>query len=180
MSTFDLKLDGGPGSPLENKFDLCKKGARLRAMKADVAFTGQNGATVASRPAVHVPGCGPAQTVSLRRAASARPVLVARLRSHPDGGKLARFSLTLPKELRLNRSRARAVRVKGRTVTVGTRPKQGASTISLRLDRGAVRLTGKARRTLLRKHRLKLRYKIVAVETDGDRFRSKTAARARR
>ena len=51
VSTFDLALDAGPGSPLENKFDLCRKGSRPRAMSADVTFTGQNGATVASKPA---------------------------------------------------------------------------------------------------------------------------------
>jgi hypothetical protein len=194
VSTFDLKLDGGAGSPLENKFDLCKKGAKLRAMKADVTFTGQNGATVTSRPDVHVPACGPVQTVSLRRAASRRPILVARVRSHPDGGKLARFALTLPRELVLDRARAKrqaiavtseklarsAVSVKGRTVTVSGLPKKGASAISLRLAKGAVRLTGKARTKLVRKRKLNLRYKIVAVETDGDRYSSTTSARAKR
>jgi hypothetical protein len=194
VSTFDLKLDGGAGSPLENKFDLCKKGAKLRAMKADVTFTGQNGATVASKPDVHVPGCGPEQSVSLRRAASARPILRARVRRHPDGGRLARFALTLPKQLVLNRSRAKrqatalasknfarsAVTVKGSTLTVSGLPKKGASTMSLRLDKGAVKLKTRARRKLLRKRKLTLRYRIVTVETDGDRFSSKTSARARR
>ena len=162
-------------------------------MKADVTFTGQNGATVASKPAVHVPGCGPVQIVSLRRAASLRPSLRITVRRHPDGGKLARFTLTLPKELLLNRSRAKratavaseklarsAVSVKGRTVTVSGLPKEGASTISLRLDRGAVKLTTRARNKLRHGRKLKLRYKVVAVETDGDKFTSKISASAKR
>ena len=99
VSTFDLALDAGPGSPLENKFDLCRKGSKPRAMSANVTFTGQNGATVASKPAVHVPGCGPVPAVSLRKAASRRPSLRVKLRRHPDGGKLARFTLTLPRQL---------------------------------------------------------------------------------
>jgi hypothetical protein len=194
VSTFDLKLDGGPGSPLENKFDLCRKGSKPRSMKADVSFTGQNGATVASKPVLHVPGCAPEQRISLRRAASRRPTLRVKLTRHPDGGKLARFTLTLPRELRVNRSRVRrgasavmsgklartAVSVKGRTVTVSGPPKKGASSISLRLGNGAVKLKAGARNRLRRGRTLKLRYRIVAVELDGDKFTSKTAARAKR
>jgi hypothetical protein len=159
-----------------------------------VTFTGQNGATVASKPALHVPGCGPALAASLRHARGARPVLRIKVHRHPDGGKIARLSLKLPKQLRLNRARAEretaavgsgksariAVKVKGRrTVTVSGLPKKGASTVSLKLDHGAVKLSGKARRKL-RRHRLRLAYKIVAVETDGDRFTVRTRARARR
>ena len=194
VSTFDLKLDGGPGSPLESKFDLCRRGSRVRAMKVDVTFTGQNGATVASKPDLHVPGCGPIETVKLRRAASPRPSLAIKVQRHPDGGKLARFAVTLPKQLHLNRARAKrqataiasqklarsAVVVKGRTVTVSGLPKQGASTISLRLGKGAVKLTTRVRNRVRHGRRLKLRYKIVAVETDGDRFSSKTSAPAKR
>ncbi len=120
-------------------------------MKAEVGFTGQNGATVATRPPVHVAGCGPAFTASLRRAAARQPVLRVKLLRHPDGGRLARFSVTLPKQLRLNRARAKrevsaiaseklarsAVKVKGlRTVTVSGLAKKALSRISLRLDRG--------------------------------------------
>jgi hypothetical protein len=194
VSTFDLKLDGGAGSPLENKFDLCRRGSRLRSMKADVTFTGQNGATVASKPDLHVAGCGPLGTVTLRRAGSLRPAVAIKVQRHPDGGRLARIAVTLPKEMVVNRSRAKgharavasgalarsAVGVRGRTVTVSGLPKKGVSTITLRLDRGAVRLTRKARDRVRRGRRPKLRYTIVAVETDGDKFRAGTSARARR
>ena len=92
------------------------------------------------------------QTVSLRGAASRRPTLRAEVRAHPDGGKLARFSLTLPKALVVNRAKARrqssAVRVKGRTVTVTVRPKKGAARITLRLGKGALRLEPKVRNKL--------------------------------
>jgi hypothetical protein len=194
VSTFDLNLAGGPGSPLENKFNLCRKGSRVRALKADVTFTGQNGATVASKPALHVPGCGPVPSVSLRKAASKRPSLRIKLRRHPDGGKLARFTVKLPKQLRVSRARVRqqakafaaktlarsAVSVKGkRTVSVKGLPKAGASTVTLRLAKGAVKLSPKARRKA-RRGKLKLSYRITAVETDGDRFRLRASARAKR
>jgi hypothetical protein len=194
VSTFDLKLDEGAGSPLENKFDLCRRGSRLRVMKADVTFTGQSGATIASKPVVHVPGCGPIATVTLRRAASLRPSITIKVERYPDGGKLARFAVTLPKELVVNRSRARrhvravvsaqlarsAVSVKGRTVTVSGLPKKGVSTITLRLGKGAVKMNTKARNKVRQGRKLKLRYTIVAVETGGDRFTFRTSARARR
>lgn len=194
VSTFDLKLDKGAGSPLENKFDLCRRGVRPRAMKADVTFTGQNGATVASKPDLHVAGCGPLSTVTLRRAGSLRPALAIKVQRHPDGGRLARFAVTLPKELVVDRSRAKrqalalasaklaraAIRVEGRTVTVSGLPKKGASTITLRLGKGAVKLTKKALNKVRHGRKLKLRYTIVAVETNGDKFTSATSARARR
>src|SRR6266545_3123590 len=101
VSTFDLDLDGGSGSPLENKFNLCHKGSKVRTMKADVSFTGQNGATVSSKARLHVPGCGPGVSAKLRHAHRARPVLKLKVTRHPDGGKLARFRVTLPKQLRL-------------------------------------------------------------------------------
>ena len=195
VSTFDLKLDAGAGSPLENKFNLCHRGSKLRAMKADVTFTGQNGAKVATKPAVHVPGCGPALAASLRHAAGASPVLRIKVRRHPDGGRLSRISLKLPKQLRLNRARAKqekaavgakktvriAVKVKGRrTVMVSGLPKKGASTVTLKLDHGAIRVSPKAKRKLRRHKRMKLAYKITAVETDGDKFTIRARARARR
>lgn len=178
VSTFDLKLDGGAGSPLENKFDLCKKGSKLRAMTADVTFTGQNGATVASKPRLHVPGCGPVLTAKLRHARRARSQLSVKVSRHPDGGTLARFTLTLPKELHFVRPQATsaALVLKGRRrVTVSSRRK-GASTVSARL---AVSLGAKARRKLRHGRKLKLRYKVVAVETGGTKFKVSTRARVR-
>jgi hypothetical protein len=170
VSTFDLNLDGGPGSPLENKFDLCRKGSKIRTMTADVSFTGQNGATVASKPRLKVPGCRPAVTAKLRHALRARPVLSVKVRRHPDAGKLARFTLTLPKGMRFVRSQATSAALKvkgGRNVTVSAR-KKGATTVSVRL---AVRLAAKARSKVRRGRKLKLRYKVVAVETGGTRFK---------
>ena len=165
----------------------------MRAMQADVGFTGQNGATVASKQALHVPGCGPVPAVSLRKATTRRPSLRIKLRRHPDGGRLARFTVKLPKQVRVSRARVRqqakafasktlvlsAVSVKGRTVSVKGLPKAGASTVTLRLDKGAVRLSSTARRKA-RRGKLKLSYKIAAVEVDGDRFSVRTSARAKR
>ena len=52
--------------------------------------------------------------------------------------------------------------------------------LSLRLDHGAVSLSARAKKQLRRGRSPKLRYKIVALETDGDSFVSKATARAKR
>ena len=50
-------------------------------------------------------------------------------------------------------------------------PKKGASTVTLRLDKGAVRLSPQGRaQGCAAARKLKLVYKIVAVETDGDKL----------
>jgi hypothetical protein len=166
VSTFDLDLDGGAGSPLENKFDLCHKGSKVRTMRADVSFTGQNGAKVASKPRLHVPGCGPGVSAKLRHARQARPMLSVKVKSHPDGGKLSRFKLTLPKQLRAKGGR--------RKVTVSSRKSARAISAKLR-----VRLSAKARKRLRRGHNLKLRYKVVAVESGGQKFKATAVSRVR-
>jgi hypothetical protein len=178
VSTFDLKLDGGAESPLENKFDLCRKGSKLRAMSADVTFTGQNGAPVASKPGLHVGGCRPVVSAKLRHARRARALLRVKVKRHPDAGKLARFTLKLPKQLRLARPQAKAATVKlkgARKVTVSSR-KKGSATLSARI---AVRLAGKARARLRHGKKLKLRYRVVAVETGGSRFKLSAKSRVR-
>jgi hypothetical protein len=167
VSTFDLKLDAGAGSPLENKFDLCRKGSKLRTLRADVSFTGQNGARIAGKPRLRVPGCGPVASAKLRRVRRARPVLRVKVRKHPDGVKLARFRLTLPKQLRVASGR--------RKVTVRSR-KKDASSISTKLR---VRLAPKARQRLRHHRWLKLRYKVLAVQTDGAKFKLTVRSRVR-
>jgi hypothetical protein len=167
VSTFDLKLDGGAGSPLENKFDLCRKGSKLRTMTADVSFGGQNGASVSSKPRLQVRGCGPVVSAKLRHARRARPVLSVKVRKYPDGGSLARFTLTLPKELRGAGGR--------RKVTVSSR-KRDASTISAKLR---VRLAPKARKKLRHGRKLKLRYKLLAVQANGTKFKLTATSRVR-
>jgi hypothetical protein len=78
--------------------------------------------------------------------------------------------LTLPKGMRIVRSRATssALKVKGgRKVTVSA-SKKGATTLSARL---AVKLAARARSKVRRGRKLRLRYKVVAVETGGTRFK---------
>ena len=167
VSTFDLNLDAGTGSPLENKLDLCRKGRKVRKLTAAVSFTGQNGPTVSTKPRIRVPGCGPIASAKLSRARRAGVLLRVKVRRHPDGGRLARFTLKLPKPLRLANGR--------RKVTVRSR-KRGASAIGAKLR---VRLAQRARNRLRHGRGLKLRYELVAVQTDGTKFKVTVRSRVR-
>jgi hypothetical protein len=198
VSTFELKLNGGAKGPLESKADLCFQGtssSRFRTLKADVTFTGQNGAGTASKPRLAIEGCRPALSASLRRAGRPRPTLRISVTRHPDADKLKSVTLTLPKQLRLSKRAVKrgasavvseklahaslAVRGK-RVLLISGLSSNGASSITLRLNRGVVRLESSTRRKIRHGHKLKLRYKVVAVETDGESFTSSARTRARR
>jgi hypothetical protein len=198
VSTFELKLNGGAKGPLESKTDLCFRGSTassFRTLKADVTFTGQNGTTTASKPTLAVAGCAPAVSASLRGAGNPRPTLRIRVRRHPDADKISALTLVLPRQLRLSAKAAKrqasavvseklarssfVVRGKRKLVITGL-PKKGVSSLSLRLGRGAVRLTRSAARKVRHGSKPKLSFKVLSVETDGDAFTSKASARAKR
>jgi hypothetical protein len=198
VGTFELKLNGGPRGPLESKSDLCFKGndsSRFRTLNSDVSFNGQNGAKTSSKPHLAVAGCGPAVQASLRGARKSKPTLRIKVTRHPDAAPLKQITLTLPKQLRLSKRAVRRgasaviaktnarvslqVRGKRRLVVTGL-PNKGASRLSLKLRRGAVRLSGRVMRKVRHGKKPKLRFKVVAVQTNGDSFTSKASARAKR
>ena len=93
-------------------------------------------------------------------------VLSVVVRKHPDGGKLARFTLKLPNELRLPNGRRK----------ISVRSKKGASMIKAQRR---VLLAAKAQAKVRRGRRLNLRYRLVAVETGGTKFRLTAISRVR-
>jgi hypothetical protein len=198
VSTFELRLNGGAKGPLESKSDLCYRGtdsSRFRTLKADVSFTGQNGAKTASKPRLAVKGCGPALSASLRRAARRDPTLKVEVTRHPDADNLKSVRLTLPKQLRLSKRALKrgssavvseklargALAVRGkRTLVISSLSKRGASSLTLRLGKGAVRLDRGTKRLLRRGRTVKLRFKATGAEADGETFRSSALASAKR
>jgi hypothetical protein len=198
VSTFELKLNGGAKGPLESKTDLCVNGSRgtsFRSLKADVTFIGQNGATVATKPALQVAGCAPVVSAALRGAAKPRPTLKIQVRRHPDADNIKGLTLVLPKQLRLSAKKAKreasavvseklartSIAVRGkRTVVISGLSKKGVSSVMLRLGKGSVRLSGSAARKVRRGGKPTLVFKVLSVETDGDAFTSKASTRAKR
>ena len=196
VSTFELTLNGGAKGPLESKNDLCFKGTRatsFRSLNADVSFTGQNGATVNSKPALHVKGCGPSASASLRGAK--RPALKVAVTRHPDADNIKAVTLVLPKQVRLVPKRAKrsatavvseklartSIAIRGRRkLVISGLSNKGVSTLALRLGPGAVRLSGRIARKVRRGRTVNLSFKVLSVETDGDAFTSKASIRATR
>jgi hypothetical protein len=199
IGSFTLALDGGANGPLANKGDLCftsdTSSSRFRTLRADVTFSGHNGANVRSTPRIAVEGCGPSLSGSVRRARSSKPRVGLALRHHPDGERIAHVEVVLPRELRLvrgkagrrilgnasGRLRSSAFSVSGsRKLRVSRLPQGGVASLSMKLRAGSVRSTRKLRKALKRKRSKSLRFALVVTDTAGKRFRSRATLRARR
>jgi hypothetical protein len=154
LSRFTLTLAGGPDGLLANARDLCS-GAVARV---DAAFAGQNGATSTSSVIPQIAGCKPQVRATLKGLRRHHPVLALRFTA-PLGQRLTSVGVSLPRALRVDRKRARkattvlaggrkvakpTLRLAGAAVTAAV-PKDGARTVELRLNRGALRLARRLR-----------------------------------
>jgi hypothetical protein len=154
LSRFTLTLAGGPDGLLANARDLCS-GAVARV---DAAFTGQNGATATSSVIPQIAGCKPQVSAKLKGLRKRHPVLAMRFTA-PLGQRLTSVGVSLPRALRVDRKRARkattllaagsrvskpTLRLAAAAVTAAV-PKDGARTVELRLNRGALRLARRLR-----------------------------------
>jgi hypothetical protein len=198
LGSFTLNLNGGAKGALLNKKDLClasRSGSRFRDLKAAVTFDAQSGAKTSSKPRIAVEGCGPRVSGSVRKARSSKPRISLTVQRHPDASKLGNVVVVLPKELRLVKRRLRggarakvsadlsatALRASGsRRLRISRLPSKGAAKVVVKLRRGAVRPTRKLRRALRRHSATKLRFKVIAVDTDKQRFSTRGTVRARR
>jgi hypothetical protein len=154
LSRFTLSLAGGPDGLLANARDLCS-GAVARV---DAAFTGQNGATATSSVIPQIAGCKPQVSAKLKGLRKRHPVLAMRFTA-PLGQRLTSVGVSLPRALRVDRKRARKAttllaagsRVSKPTLRLAAAavaaavPKDGARTVELRLNRGALRLARRLR-----------------------------------
>jgi hypothetical protein len=152
LSRFTLSLQGGKEGLLANGRDMCTGAPRV-----DAVFTAQSGATASASATPELRGCVPAGKATLKGLAHKRPTLVLRWTTGL-GPRLSSVGLTLPKTLRTDRRHLRkaltvlaqghkvakpSLRRTARTLTVGGLPKAGASTVELRMRRGAVALARK-------------------------------------
>jgi hypothetical protein len=192
VGTFTLNLDGGDKGVLESKFDLCRSGSKHRSMAVGVDFSAHSGAKIASKPRISVEGCGPVATASVRSAAGRRGRLTVTAERHPDEDNIRSLTIRLPKGMKLVRSRVNRSMVSADGANFTVRPKssrkfevsasgkQGSKRVTVRLRRGAVRLTGKVRRMVRKGRTRKLRLQVVTVDTGGERFVSRATAKAKR
>jgi hypothetical protein len=192
VGSFTLILDGGDKGVLESKFDLCQSGRMHRNMTAGVDFSAHSGAKIASKPRIAVEGCGPAATAALRSAAGRRARLTVTAERHPDAENIRSMSISVPKGMKLVRSKVRRsvvsavgakfiVRPKSsRQFDVSASAKQGSKRVVVRLKRGAVRLTGKVGKQVRKGRTRKLTLQVATVDTAGQKFVSRATAKAKR
>ena len=195
LSSFSLALNGGPKGVLAAKSDLCftsNSHTTFRTLKSGVTFGGHNGANVSSAPRISVDGCSPSLKASLRGRDRVR--LGALVKRHPDARKIKLLELDLPKALTFVRNKVRR-RASGKAAAVLRRssikvlgkrrlrvalPKGGAGKVVLKLRRGALRPNRTLQRKLALGRKPKLRFKLVAVDTGGQKLVTRGASRARR
>jgi hypothetical protein len=198
ISTFTLKLNGGSKGVLTAKSDLCYSSdsrTGFRSLQTPITFAGQNGANIKSSPRIEVEGCGPSVVASLRRAGRRKPRFSAVINRHPDEESIKRAELELPRTLSLVRRKVRrgvsgqasgklsrgSFQVAGRRKLVVTNlPSAGVRTLVVRLGRGVVKVKRSLRRRVRRGSKPKLRFKLITVDTTGERFETRSSLRARR
>ena len=154
LSRFTLTLAGGPDGLLSNARDLCS-GAVARV---DAAFAGQNGATSTSSVIPQIAGCKPQVKATLKGLRRHHPVLALRFTA-PLGQRLTSVGVSLPRPCAWTaggRARRRpcwraGARCPSRRCAWPARrstaavPKDGARTVELRLNRGALRVARRLR-----------------------------------
>jgi hypothetical protein len=197
IGSFSLALDGGSEGVLTSKSDLCfasDSSSTFRTLNAAVTFGGHNGANVSSSPRIEIEGCAPSVDVSLRRAGQAKPKLELDIDRHPDAEKIGRAELVLPRELRLVRSRVdqgataeasvrlgrSSFNVKDRRTLEISLPRGGTDKVALTLRRGAIKPSGKLRKKLRAGRRPRLRFRLVAFDTAGQRLVTRASVRTRK
>lgn len=190
LSSFELQLDGGKDSLLSVDGDPCAKAPTLGA-----AFTSHAGGSLSRSVPVAVSGCSPSVKASVRRASSTKPAV--RLLLRPRGAAGARMSavkIGLPKGLKLNKKRAKLVKVRADGKTVSRKAvrvsssklliklgKGGAAQLDIRADRGAVRIASKLRRQVKRKKKApKLSFAVRIADVSGAKTSSKQTLRPKR
>jgi hypothetical protein len=197
IGSFTLNLNGGSKGVLTAKSDLCygsDSHTRFRSLNTSITFTGQNGASIKSSPRIEVDGCGPSVLASLRRTGRRKPRFSALIERHPEANRIKRAELELPKGLRLVRSQVRrrvsgeasgklggkSFQVAGRRKLVVSLSASGAVRLTLRLDKGAVKVAPKLRRRVRRGRKPRLRFRLITVDSSGQRFVTRSSLRPRR
>jgi hypothetical protein len=179
ISDLTVSLNGGRNTGVfQSRKDLCFKSGstyKFRDVRGDVLFKGWNGKSTGTKKiSGDVLGCGPGVSAKLSRATTKRPKLTLKVRSHPDSPAIKKLKVRLRSGLALKRSKLKRgasggafAYVNSRTFTVDLTDK-GARKATLRLSKGAVRVSGKTRRSLKRGGTKRFSAKVIPTPVTGD------------
>ena len=183
VSELRIALNGGKNTGVfTNRKDLCFKGgssSEFRKVNAVSKLTGWNGKNTGDvKFAASVLGCGPGVSARLTGATSSRPRLTVTVEKHTDAPNLKELELTLSDNLRLVKSRlssgatgTAAVNLAGanfsyvssKKLKVTGLPAAGTGKVTIRLSRGAVRVSDRSK-DLLRRGKSRT-FKVKATQT---------------
>jgi hypothetical protein len=182
VSELRIALNGGKNTGVfTNRKDLCFKSgssSKFRKINAVSKLTGWNGKNTGDvKFAASVLGCGAGVSARLSGATRSRPSLRVTVQKHPDAPNMKEIELTLSSNLKLVKSRLSGdfSYVSSRKLKVTGFPAAGSAKETIRLPKGAVRVS-KRSRDLLKRGRSR-RFSVKAKQTPVSGSATSTRAR---
>jgi hypothetical protein len=197
ISELSVALNGGRKTGVfQNRQDLCFKGdstTKFNTVDGLLKFYGWNGKqTTESKLIATVQGCGPAVKPKLTRAASSRPSLTVTATKHPDAPNMKELTVSLSKNLsvvesKLSSGGSATAAASGATLEfvsshkfkVTGLPATGTGQVTIKLRKGAVRVSGKTRRSLKKHRRRSFSVKVTPTPITGKGTSTKTKFRVK-
>jgi hypothetical protein len=198
ISEITVALNGGRKTGVFlNRQDLCFKGnstTKFNSVDALIVNYGWNGKkTPDEKLKATVLGCGPAVSAKLKKAARSRPSLTVVATKHPDAPNMKALTVSLSRNLTVRKS---ALSSGGRATAAATGatlefvdshkfkvtglPATGAAAVTIKLRKGAVRVSSKARKALKKGRRGTFTVKVTPEPLSGKGTSTKTKFKARR
>jgi hypothetical protein len=195
VSELSVALNGGRKTGVfQNRSDLCFKGdstTKFNTVDGLLKFYGWNGKQTSDDKIVAtVLGCGPAVTAKLSKAKSSRPTLTATATKHPNAPNMKELKVTLSGNLSVSKSRLSNGSVTAsagesleyvnrHTFLVTGLAAAGATTVKVRLSRGAVKVSSKSRKALRKGRTRGFSVKVTPTPVTGKGTSTKTKFRVK-
>jgi hypothetical protein len=192
ISEFRIGLNGGKNGVFLNRQDLCFRGnskSRFNDVSGLIKDYGHNGTTTSeAKLKAKVNGCGPGVSGGITGATGSRPSVRIKAQKHPDAPNFKELTVTLSSNLSLVRSRVGSGGSAGagdveyvsrRSFRVTGLPAAGEDDVTIRLRRGAVKVSNRSRDLLRRGRSRTFRAKVKQTPVSGSATSTKGSFRAR-
>jgi len=193
VSELRVGLNGGRNTGVFlNRQDLCFKGdstSRFNDVSGLVKDYGHNGATTTeTKLKAKVNGCGPGVSGEITSATGSRPSVQVKVNKHPDAPNFKELTVTLSNNLSLVKSRfgrgagagsADLEYVSRRSFKVTGLPAAGEDALTIRLRRGAVRVSERSQDLLSRGRSRTFSAKVKQTPVSGADTSTRGKFRAR-
>jgi len=182
VSELRIALNGGKNTGVfTNRKDLCFKGgstSEFRKVNAVSKLTGWNGKNTGDvKFAAQVLGCGAGVTARLSGATRSNPSLRVTVTKHPDAPNFKELELTLSDNLKVVKSRLSGdfSYISSHKFKVTGFPADGSAKETIRLPRGAVRVSDRSKDLLRRGKSRTFKVKAKQTPVSGSATSTKTS-----